>query len=140
MRLAKGVLAGAVAGVAASAAMTLFDKAWQQRWPEPSYEDDITLRFGGSKAGALAVHLLFGTALGAAYGAAVECWPKAAKAAGVPFFVSEAVLGNEVIGPRLGWFRPASKYPASKHLNSVTTHIVYGVVAELVRREVRDRL
>lgn len=40
----------------------------------------------------------------------------------------------------MGVFRPWSEYPAGKHWNSVLTHVVYGAVAELVRREARRRL
>ena len=152
--VAKGLLAGAAAGVVAGIAMQVFDDLWQKRHPEPSYENDITrsmaltaaqrlgvrLSDAGVECAARAIHLAIGIALGAGYGLAVELMPRSAAAAGVPFFVGEAVLGNEVIGPRLGLFRPPSEYPAGKHWNSVLTHVVYGAVTELVRREVRGRL
>ncbi len=134
----KALIAGAVAGLAASIAMKLTDELWQTRYPEPSYEDDITERMAGRHA--TAAHLAIGTALGIGYSVAVELFPQAAKAAGIPFFVGEAVLGNELIGPKLGLFKAPSEYPASKHWNSVVTHVVYGAVAEVVRREVRNRL
>ena len=134
----KALIAGAMAGLAASAAMKLSDQLWQRRYPEPSYEDDITEQIAGRHA--TAAHFAIGTALGIAYSVAVELFPQTAVAAGIPFFVGEAVLGNEVIGPKLGLFRPPSEYPASKHWNSVVTHVIYGAVAELVRREVRERL
>ncbi len=134
----KAVIAGAIAGLAASVAMKLSDQLWQKVYDEPSYEDDMTERIAGKHAAA--AHLAIGTALGIGYSVAVELFPHTAKAAGIPFFVSEAVLGNELIGPKLGLFKPPSEYPSSKHWNSVITHMVYGAVAELVRREVRERL
>ncbi len=150
----KGLLAGVVAGAAASLVMKLSDVLWQKKYPVPSYEDDITRTIGRKVAqsvgtrlnesrlecAALAVHFVTGTALGAGYGVAAELFPQSAVAAGIPFFVGEAVLGNELIGPKLGLFRPPREYPASKHWNSIVTHVVYVVAAELVRREVRRRL
>jgi putative membrane protein len=136
--LGKALLAGVAAGAAASLAMKVVDDLWQRHYGEPSYETEFTGRIAGRHA--TAAHFAIGTALGAGYGAAVEMMPEAAIAGGIPFFVGEAVLGNEVIGPMLGLFRPPQDYPANKHWNSVLTHIVYGAVAELVRRNVRQRL
>ncbi len=136
--MGKALLAGMAAGAAASLAMKVVDDLWQRHYREPSYETEFTERLAGRHATAL--HFAFGIALGAGYGAAVELRPEAAIAGGIPFFVGEAVLGNEVIGPRIGMFRPPQEYPLNKHWNSVVTHIVYGAVAELVRREVRRRL
>jgi len=152
--IGKGLLAGALAGAAAGIAMQVFDDVWQRRYSEPSYENDITRSMALTAAQRLGVdpsdeaieraarglHFAIGVALGAGYGAAVELMPDAAVAAGIPFFVGEAVLGNELIGPHLGLFRPPSQYPMNKHWNSVLAHVVYGAVAELVRREVRQRL
>ena len=136
--LGKALLAGMAAGAAASLAMKLVDEMWERHFETPSYETEFAERFAGRHA--TAAHFAIGTALGAGYSAAVEMMPEAAIACGIPFFVGEAVLGNEVVGPRIGLFRPPQDYPANKHWNSVLTHIVYGAVAELVRREVRRRL
>ncbi len=136
--LGKALLAGVVAGAAASLAMRMVDEMWERRFDTPSYETEFGERMAGRHATVL--HFAIGTALGAGYSVAVELMPEAATACGIPFFVGEAVLGNEVLGPRIGWFRPPQDYPANKHWNSVITHIVYGTVAELVRREVRRRL
>ncbi len=136
--LGKALLAGAAAGAAASLAMRVADEMWQRHFETPSYETDLTVRLAGRHAAAL--HFAIGITLGAGYGVAVEMMPPAAIAGGIPFFVGEAVLGNEVIGPMAGMFRPPQDYPANKHWNSVLTHIIYGAVAEVVRREVRRRL
>ncbi len=136
--MGKALLAGMAAGAAASLAMKVVDDLWQRHYREPSYETEFGERIAGRHATAL--HFAIGTALGASYSVAVELMPETAVAVGIPFFVSEAVLGNEVIGPMVGMFRPPRKYPLNKHWNSVVTHIVYGAVAELVRREVRRRL
>jgi len=136
--MGKALLAGVAAGAAASLAMKVVDDLWQRHYGEPSYETEFAQRIAGRHATAL--HFAIGIALGAGYGVAVELMPDTAVAGGIPFFVGEAVLGNEVIGPRIGLFRPPHTYPASKRWNSVLTHIVYGAVAELVRREVRRRL
>lgn len=154
MNLTKGLVAGAVAGAAAGIAMQVFDDVWQRKYDTPSYETDITrsiamtvaqrlgleLSDGRLDAAARGVHFAIAIALGAAYGLAVEAEDNTAIAAGIPFFVGEAVLGNELIGPKLGLFRPARDYPMNKHWNSVLSHIVFGAVAELARREVRQRL
>ena len=154
MSLKKGLIAGALAGAAAGIAMQVFDDVWQRKYETPSYETDITrsmamtaaqrlevdLSDGALDRAARGIHFAIAIALGAAYGAAVEWEHNAAIGAGIPFFVGEAVLGNEVIGPKLGMFRAPSEYPMNKHWNSVLAHIVFGAVAELVRSEVRDRL
>ena len=136
--LGKALLAGVAAGTAASLAMKLVDEMWERHFHTPSYETDFGRRIAGRHA--TAAHFAIGTALGAGYSVAVEMMPETAIAAGIPFFVGEAVLGNEVIGPMTGLFRAPQDYPANKHWNTVLTHIVYGAVAELVRREVRRRL
>ena len=136
--LGKALLAGVAAGAAASLAMKVVDEMWERHFDTPSYETEFTRRLAGRHASAL--HFSIGMALGAGYGLAVELMPEAAIAGGIPFFVGEAVLGNEMIGPMVGMFRPPQDYPANKHWNSVITHVVYGAVAELARREVRRRL
>jgi len=136
--LGKALLAGVAAGAAATLAMKIVDDIWERQFDTPSYETDFAQRLAPRHATAL--HFAIGTTLGAGYSAAVEMMPEAAMAAGIPFFVGEAVLGNEVIGPMIGLFRAPQDYPANKHWNSVITHVVYGAVAELVRREVRRRL
>ncbi len=136
--LGKALLAGVAAGAAASLAMRVVDEMWEQHFQTPSYETEFGERIAGRHATAL--HFAIGTALGAGYSVAVELMPETAIGCGIPFFVGEAVLGNEVIGPALGMFRPPREYPANKHWNSVITHIAYGAVVEVVRREVRCRL
>ena len=136
--LGKALLAGAAAGAAASVAMRVVDGIWERHFRTPSYETEFGERIAGRHATAL--HFAIGTVLGAGYSIAVELMPEAAIAGGIPFFVGEALLGNEVIGPMVGLFHPPREYPANKHWNSVVTHIVYGAVAEAVRREVRRRL
>ena len=136
--LGKAILAGLAAGAAASLAMKVVDEIWERSFDTPSYETEFAKKIAPQHPTAL--HFGIGTVLGAGYSVAVELMPEAAIAGGIPFFVGEAVLGNEVIGPQVGLFRPPQYYPANKHWNSVLTHVVYGAVAEVVRREVRRRL
>ncbi len=82
------------------------------------------------------IHYLFGAAVGAAYGAAAEKLP-VNKAAGVPFGAAVWAAADELAVPAAGLAGSFDQYPASVHLKSLATHVVYGVTTEMVRRGMR---
>ncbi|HEX8073242.1 MAG TPA: DUF1440 domain-containing protein [Pyrinomonadaceae bacterium] len=86
------------------------------------------------------VHYAFGVTTGAAYGAAVELLPAARAGAGVPFGAFVWLTADEGIVPLLGLSKSADDYTPATHLYSLTSHLVYGLTAELVRRAVRAAL
>lgn len=91
------------------------------------------------KAGPI-VHYAFASLVGSAYGAAAEFAPAVKKAAGVPFGAALFVGADEVALPALKLSRGPHEYPISTHIYGLSSHIVYGLTIELVRRGVRAAL
>lgn len=89
------------------------------------------------------VHYGFGTAMGALYGMAMETSPRGVRAQRIPFFGglfgSALFLGaDEMAVPAMG-LAEAAETPSS-HLYGWASHLVYGLTAEFVRRQVRSRI
>lgn len=89
------------------------------------------------------VHYGFGAAMGAIYGMAMETSPRGVRGQRIPFFGSlfgsALFLGaDEMAVPALG-LAEASASPSS-HLYGWASHVVYGVTAEFVRRQIRSRM
>jgi len=81
-----------------------------------------------------------GVTSGAIYGAMAEVVPLATVCEGTGFGAAVWVVADEGIVPALGLSRDSSEYPASIHVYSLASHLVYGVTTELVRRAVRKAL
>ena len=86
------------------------------------------------------VHLAFGAANGALYGAAAELEPRVTAAAGVPFGASLWALADEGIVPAMGLSRGPGEASAGLLAYGFLSHCVYAITTELVRREFRKRL
>jgi putative membrane protein len=91
------------------------------------------------KAGA-AAHYAMGVTSGAIYGAVAEVMPLATICEGTGFGAAVWAIADEGVVPALGLSRDASEYPVSVHAYSLTSHLVYGLTTELVRRAVRKAL
>lgn len=89
--------------------------------------------------GGTLVHYAFGAAMGALYGAATEWKPSAAAMAGLPFGIAVWVAADEIGLPVTGLSKKPTDYPASRHLSSFGSHLVFGLATELVRRSFRRR-
>jgi len=70
----------------------------------------------------------------------VEYVGVASAGAGVPFGAIQVLVADDLAVPALGLSEPPTRAPASAHLLSLVSHVVYGVTTELVRRGVRARL
>ena len=90
-------------------------------------------------AGAVA-HYAMGVTSGAIYGAVAEMMPAATVGEGLPFGAAVWVMADEGIVPALGLSRKPTDYPAAVHAYAFTSHLVYGLTTELVRRAVRRAL
>ena len=86
------------------------------------------------------VHLAFGAANGALYGAAAELEPRVTAAAGVPFGASLWVLADEGMVPAMGLSRGPREASARLLAYGFLSHCVYAITTELVRRSLRQRL
>lgn len=91
------------------------------------------------KAGPI-VHYAFASAVGSAYGAAAEYAPNVKKFAGVPFGAALFIGADEVALPVFKLSRGPREYPISAHLYGLSSHLVYGLTIEMVRRGVRRAL
>jgi putative membrane protein len=89
--------------------------------------------------GAIA-HYAMGVTSGAIYGALAEFVPLATIGAGLPFGAAVWLSADEWIVPQLGLSRAPTEYPLSTHVYALTSHLVYGLTTELVRRTVRNAL
>lgn len=88
------------------------------------------------KAGPI-VHYVFGSTMGAAYGALAEAAPVTAAGRGALFGTALWFGADEVAVPALGLSKPPFEYPPSTHLNALAAHVVYGLTTDVVRRVVR---
>jgi putative membrane protein len=87
-----------------------------------------------------AFHYAMGATSGALYGAVAEVFPGATGGAGLPFGAAVWVVADEGIVPLVGLSKSATEYPLSIHAYAFTSHLVFGLTAEFVRRAVRNAL
>lgn len=81
-----------------------------------------------------AIHYAFGGAVGAIYGAAAARNPDVTTGWGIPFGASVWLIADELGMPVLGLAPPPSAHPAKDHATSLGSHLLFGAVAECVRR------
>jgi uncharacterized membrane protein YagU involved in acid resistance len=145
----KGALAGAVGGFVASWVMNKFQSSAASTHPDG---EDATMKAAGHIAEAAfdtpltkeerrragpVIHYVFGSAMGALYGAMAESAPRTATAIGLPFGTALWLGADEVAVPALGLSNPPTDDPTSTHTSALAAHLVYGLTADLVRRAVR---
>lgn len=87
-----------------------------------------------------AVHYIFGITTGAWYGATAEMIPAVTAGAGLPFGTFVWLAADEGVVPALGLSKAPDEYPLSIHAYALTSHFVYGLTTEMVRRAVRSAL
>lgn len=87
-----------------------------------------------------AVHYSLGAGVGGLYGVAAEIVPEVTAGAGLPFGAAFWLVVDEGAVPLLGLAKGPTKYPVSTHAYALTSHFVYGLTAELVRRVVRKAM
>ncbi len=146
--LAKGVLAGVVAGLVATAAKAMAEKLYPPRThgePEPpaALAEELaghSLEQGAKAVASEGIHWAFGAAAGAAYGAVAEFYPAITAKEGVTFGLMLMSLTHRTALPALGLSAAADEQTPREQTSEAATHIVYGVVAERVRRTVRGLL
>jgi putative membrane protein len=85
-------------------------------------------------------HYAMGVTSGAIYGAVAEMMPVATTCEGTAFGAAVWLMADEGVVPALGLSRNPTDYPPSIHVYSFTSHLVYGLTTELVRRAVRRAL
>ena len=101
---------------------------------------DHKLTQSEKKIAGTAVHYLLGTGVGGLYGAAAEIAPNVTAAAGLPFGAVFWLVIDEGAVPLLDLSEGPMAYPPSIHAYALSSHFVYGLTAEVVRRAVRGAL
>lgn len=159
--LSRGLLAGAAGGLLGAWVMVRFANLWsniaetghtrlgtREEWDAASNVVDIVsrsvikvkLRPRRKRQATAGLHYIFGTLLGAAYGALVELEPAVGGGTGAPFGALEWLLGSKLTAPRFGLVRPRAEYSPQERLQTFAAHVVFGVTTELARRSVRREL
>lgn len=158
MNIFKGLMAGALAGVAASYVMERFQTAWMEAEQKAGGSaaigegDPATVRAadrvavaatGGTVpadkrefAGEL-VHYSTGGGVGAVYGALAEIAPGPTFLLGAAYGGAVALGIDDALVPALGLAKPAKETPPSVHAYSLASHLVYGLTLEGARRILR---
>lgn len=95
------------------------------------------LKENEKKTAGAVVHYAFGTATGGLYGAVSEIVPEITAGAGLPFGAAFWLVADETAVPLLGLSEPPTEYPVSTHVYAFTSHLVFGLTAEVVRRSLR---
>jgi putative membrane protein len=152
----RGLLAGAVGGLVASAAMSQFHSLSQKEdLSAQPMKEDSTVKAASAvsrtvfhheltpqqkKVAGPVMHYGFGTTLAAFYGIAVEFAPFLRTGWGMPYGVA-AWLGAHVITvPALGLSEPVTESAPRKEAVEFGAHLVYGAVVEGLRLLMRTRM
>jgi putative membrane protein len=160
-KLAKGIESGQdnqfqnVWGELAGGVERSTGKGGPQADSQTEVQDDTTVRaasavseglFGHKltpsqkKVGGTAVHYVLGTGVGGLYGATAEIAPKVTAGVGLPFGAVFWLVVDEGAVPLLGLSKGPTAYPPSTHVYALSSHFVYGLTAEVMRRAVRKAL
>lgn len=155
-RIARGAVAGVIAGAVASFAMDRFQAVASSMLPsdsgggEPATEkaaDAAATAVVGHEVSDAAkplagqsVHYALGIGLGIAYGIAAEFRPSVTTGYGTAFGLGTATLLDEAAVPAVGLGDAPWKAPLSTTLYAYASHLVFGGTAEIVRRQVDGTL
>ncbi len=163
--LFKGLVAGVAGGVLASLVMEQFQALWtkvsekvqeaQGEKPRPSRAKPTTVKTADAiskqllgqkvpkdkqKLAGEAVHYAMGTTSAAIYGTLAEFMPMVTVGEGLAFGTAVFLVADEASLPALGLSKPPTKILLATHVYGFASHLVYGAVAEVVRRSVRRML
>lgn len=143
--IAKGAIAGLLAGIVATAAKSAAEKIYPPRTHgEPEPPAVLTRKIAGRqlthgqrRIAQESLHWGFGAAVGAAYGAVAEFYPPATSKQGASFGMALVALTHDSTLPVLGLTAKPQAQTTREHTSELASHIVYGVVTETVRSIVR---
>lgn len=152
----KPVAAGMIAGVAATAAMSVFQTAAAKPFGQEGSDEEPANEKAADSASALAtgkpvsapnkkaagslVHYATGTALGVGYALAAARAPAVTRGFGVPFGLGVALVLDDLLVPAFGWGEWPTETGAATHAYGLTSHAVFGAALEGGRRAVMATL
>ena len=145
---AKGLVAGLVGGLVATAAKSLAEKVYPPRTEgQPEPPEVLAEKIAGHElsrsaktVAAETIHWGFGATAGAAYGVLAEYFPAATSKDGASFGMALEALTHEGALPAMGLSASPDEQTAREHTSEMATHLIFGVVTETVRRFVRKML
>ena len=157
--IVKGAFAGLVAGLVATVVMTEYQnlvsslseeenekksKNKQKKEKEPATVKaaemisegafDHKLTKSEKEIAGPAMHFAMGATSGVIYGIASELAPITTAGAGIPFGAAVWLIADDVAVPALGLSKSPTEYPISTHAYALSSHLVYGLTTDLVRR------
>lgn len=146
--LAKGMFAGLIGGLVATAAKSLGERIFPPRkHGEPEPPEVLAEKVAGhsltqsqKSVAAESIHWGFGALAGAAYGGLAEYFPAATQKEGASFGVALASLTHGNALPAFGLSADPEHQTTREHTSEIATHVIYGVVTEVVRSGVRRLL
>lgn len=160
--LFKGLVAGVAGGLLASLVMEQFQALWTKIGAKAQGQsraksrakpttvkaaDVIAKQMTGRKipkrnqaAAGEVVHYSMGTTSAAIYGTVAEFVPAVTVGEGLVFGAAVWLVADEATLPALGLSTRPDKTPLATHVYACVSHLVYGAVAEAVRRAVRRML
>jgi len=157
----KGAVAGLIGGLVASLVMSEYQAllstlSEEEKKPKKKKEDepanvktaeaisenvfDHKLKKSEKEPAGVAVHYAMGATSGLIYGIAAEIAPVTTAGLGLPFGAAVWLVADDIVVPALGFAKPATEYPLSTHAYALSSHLVYGLATDLVRRAVRGLL
>lgn len=155
--IVKGALAGLIGGLIASFVMEKFqmlvrpmiqsESGQKEKKDEPATEKaasavsenifDHRMTKDEKPAAGEAMHYAMGGTSGLIFGAASEVVPEASIGAGLPFGTAVWLLADDLVVPALGLSKPVSDRPLSENAYALSSHLVYGLTTDIVRRGIR---
>lgn len=81
-----------------------------------------------------AMHYTMGATSGAIYGIASKLAPFTTVGAGLPFGAAVWLIADDLAVPALGLGKSPTEIPLSSHAYALSSHLVYGLATDLVRR------
>jgi putative membrane protein len=148
-RPAIGLLAGLIAGAAASVAMAAFQNRAAPLVKDELGEGDPSTVKAADKVSEAAigqgvpepwrenagqvVHYVTGAALGALYGLIAEYRPEVTKGFGSAFGTMTSLVLDEAAVPAAGLSGKPTETPPAVHAYGLSAHLVYGIALEAVR-------
>jgi len=127
--LAKGIAAGLAAGLVGIVAKTLAERMFA---PHASNAKSSHPVHNGDR-----IPWEFGAITGATYGALAEYYPAATAKEGAAFGMALETLTHESPLPALGIALPVGSETMRERASELTSHVVYGLTVEFVRRAIR---
>src|SRR2546423_2362618 len=160
VRILRGALAGAIAGLVGAYAMERFQALWSEtekrarpkQTAGAAKDEPATVKAAERAVETVlhvelpdevkpvageAVHYGIGMLSGAIYGAVAEVLPIVRAGNGLLFGVVLWWVADETAVSAVGLAKRPSAYPPSTHAYALSSHLVYGFITETVRRVLR---